>query len=182
MNKNKTLGEITGKFITLLNPETGAYSVSYGFKKVGEVNMGSEEQPNLVNEYEYYSSNFDHKPSLVEIKDLVVKHYNTECDKEIVSGCRFENELVWLSQENQFNYKAAFDRALQKESTLKEGEKNPLLPVIFKVGDEYNPVYKVFNTIDDLGDFIDLTLNHVLTTLGKYWEIKNTIDWTKYEE
>ncbi len=42
-----------------------------------------------------------------EIRSTVITWHNRETDKDILSGFTYENVPVWLSSENQFNYKAA---------------------------------------------------------------------------
>ena len=54
----------------------------------------------------------DYKPSLEKIQDLIYDWYNKQTDKAILSGFVWKDMPVWLSSENQFNYKAAFDLAM----------------------------------------------------------------------
>ena len=62
--------------------------------------------------------------------------------EEIRSGFTYNGIPVWLSQENQFNYKSAYDLAVQTDGTS--------LPVRFKFGTDDEPVYYEFNTWDNL--------------------------------
>ena len=79
---------------------------------------------------------------------------------------------VWLSSENQFNYKAAYDLAIQTNGKS--------LPVVFKFGTEDEPVYKQFNTLNELTNFYSQTMTYVQNTLAKGWQVKDSIDFSKY--
>ena len=54
---------------------------------------------------------------------------NIEADNKIAGGMIWKDYNVWLSMENQFNFKAVFDLAQQDM---------PVLPVTFKFGDEFH--------------------------------------------
>ena len=60
-----------------------------------------------------HGEEFNHKPTDEEIRSTVTAWYNRETDKAILSGFIYEGIPVWLSSENQFNYKAAYDLAVQ---------------------------------------------------------------------
>ena len=81
---------------------------------------------------------------------------------------------VWLSSENQFNYKAAYDLAVQTSGSN--------LPVTFKFGDTKNPVYYKFETIEDLQDFYMKAMIHVNSVLSEGWTSKDSIEWEEYEK
>ena len=54
-----------------------------------------------------------HKPTDEEIHTLVMSWYNSQTDAAILSGFAYNGAHVWLSVENQYNYKAAYDLAVQ---------------------------------------------------------------------
>ena len=81
------------------------------------------------------------------VKDKVNKFINEETDWKIKSGFTWKDYKVWLSSENQFNYKAAYDLAVQTNGVS--------LPVTFKFGDNDNQVYYKFTTLEELTDFIN---------------------------
>ena len=56
---------------------------------------------------------FGHKPTDEEIRTLVMSWYNSQTDAAILSGFAYNGAPVWLSTENQYNYKAAYDLAVQ---------------------------------------------------------------------
>lgn len=63
----------------------------------------------------YMEEQFDHKPTKAEVKALIHQYYNDKTEENITSGLRFEGSVVWLSTENQANYKAAYDLAVQTQ-------------------------------------------------------------------
>lgn len=115
------------------------------------------------------------KPSFQEVKEIITKYYNSLCDEAILSGFRFEGNVVWLNMENQQNYKAAFDLAIMTKG------QGGTLPVTFKFGTETEPVYRKFETLEDLQNFYISAVKYIQETLAKYWKIKDSIDWSVYE-
>ena len=121
----------------------------------------------------YMEEEFDHKPTSEEVKSIVLPYYNREIDNSILSGMEYEGAMVWLSTENQFNYKAAYDLAVQTEGQS--------LPVTFKFGTDDEPKYREFTTLEELSDFYRKSISYVLTTLQEGWKKKDSFDVTLYE-
>ena len=121
--------------------------------------------------FTFMAEEIDHKPTLQEIKDIVLGWYNADIDNRILSGFVWRDIPVWLSMENQFNYKAAFDIAI-----LSRGE---ILPT-FKFGTTESPVYYKFESFEDLKDFYLKAMTHVTQTLSEGWQAKDIIDWDAY--
>lgn len=121
----------------------------------------------------YMEEEFDHKPTPEEVKCIVLSYYNREIDNSILSGMEYEGAMVWLSTENQFNYKAAYDLAVQTEGQS--------LPVTFKFGTDDEPKYREFTTLEELSDFYRKSISYVLTTLQEGWKKKDGFDVTLYE-
>ncbi len=113
-------------------------------------------------------------PTLQQVKEMILSYYNSKIDEKILSGMEWNGMKIWLSSENQFNYKAAYDIAVQTNGGN--------LPVIFKFGETDKPQYHMFNTLDELSDFYLKTVKYVQTTLFNGWTEKDTIDWSVYEE
>lgn len=113
----------------------------------------------------YMEAEFDHKPSKEEIKAEVIGWYNRQADDTILSGFEYEGNLVWLSTANQFNYKAAYDLAVQSAGAT--------LPVKFKFGTDDKPVYKVFDTLEKLADFYKSATSFIQDTLEAVWKKKD---------
>ena len=114
------------------------------------------------------------KPSLEQLKKLVLDAINKEVDEKILSGFVWKDMPIWLSTENQFNYKAAYDLAV-----MSQGQS---LPVTFKFGTTESPVYYTFETLDDISDFYISAMAYINTTLAEGWKLKDGIDWSVYEE
>lgn len=121
--------------------------------------------------YMYETVHF--KPTLEYIKNLIISWYNSEVDNKIISGFVWNDMPVWLSSENQFNYKAAYDLAVQTEGLS--------LPVTFKFGDAMNPVYHTFETVGDFTDFYVKAITYINNCLSEGWAKKDAIDWSIYE-
>ena len=136
--------------------------ISWGYQDLQEKGFG-----------EWYSEQFKTIPDLSTIKKTVLDWYNSEIDKDILSGMTWKGYSVWLSTENQFNYKAAFDIAIQTN-----GEN---LPIVFKLGTTDNPVYYEFKEIDELKDFYFKSHAFIQDTLMKGWKKKDAIDWGVYK-
>lgn len=113
-----------------------------------------------------------HKPTIDEIKEFVLGVENDKIDLAILSGFEWNGMKVWLSMENQFNYKAAYDLAVQTGGAS--------LPVAFKFGDS-TPVYHTFNTLEEISDFYTSAMNYVNKTLADGWSRKDSLDWSEYE-
>lgn len=120
----------------------------------------------------YMEADFGYKPTDEEIKATVIGWYNEQTDTNILSGFIYEDSVVWLSTENQFNYKAAYDLAVQTEGKS--------LPVMFKLGSEDEPVYKTFETLDVLADFYTRAMSHVQSTLQNGWKSKDNFKLEDY--
>ena len=116
----------------------------------------------------YDQIEFPYKPTLDIIKDIILGIENSRIDKKILTGFTWNGMSVWLSSENQFNYKAAYDLAAQTNGDS--------LPVTFKFGDTDSPVYHEFKTLDDIADFYIKAMSHVNNTLKEGWESKDSID------
>lgn len=120
----------------------------------------------------YTEAAFDHRPTPAEVRAAMAAHVNAETDEAIRAGFSYEGAAVWLSQENQLNYKAAYDLAVQTEGAS--------LPVTFKLGTDEEPVYRTFTTLSDLRDFYTATFRHVQDCLAKGWEKKESINLNDY--
>lgn len=116
---------------------------------------------------------FRNKPSLSQIKDFILTEINKRTDELILSGFAWKGVPVWLSMENQLNYKTAYDLAVQTNGQV--------LPT-FKFGTTESPVYYKFESLEDLKDFYISAMSYVTDTLATGWQEKDKIDWTVYED
>lgn len=125
------------------------------------------------NSFTFMAEEFNHKPILQEIKDTILAWYNTRIEEKILSEFTWRDVPIWLSMENQFNYKAAYDIAAQSGGEI--------LPT-FKFGTTESPVYYKFESLEDLRDFYISAMSYVTDTLAKGWQEKDKIDWAVYED
>lgn len=135
-----------------------------------------------------------------EVCDAIIEDINHRTDEKILSGfvwtCQKGEDKdkvfnVWLSTENQFNYKAAYDLAVQTQGQS--------LPVKFKLGEkevevspeeegedviwhdtEKIPQYHVFEDMDDFTDFYLKTIAYVNQCLNEGWAKKDSMDFEPY--
>ena len=111
--------------------------------------------------------------TLDDIKSAILEDIDNEVKRMIIETMTWDNKQVWLSIENQQNYKTALDVA--KET---DGDN---LPVKFKLGDEDKPTYVTFETINSLKEFWLACCAHVRECLNYGWQLKDSIDWSKYQ-
>ncbi len=146
-------------------------TIMWDCKPITKVNaMGVEIETPLATWQEH---TFDHIPTLSEIKNVIIDYYNKIIDNEILSGMIWNNKKIWLSSENQFNYKVAYDLALQTNGAN--------LPIIFKFGDNETTTYHEFTDLNELTQFYMASVMHIQNTLQNGWILKDSIDWTIYQ-
>lgn len=112
------------------------------------------------------------KPSLQNVQNSIIDSINADIDEKILSGFVWNDMQVWLSSENQFNYKAAFDLAIQTQGAN--------LPLRFKFGSKLKPSYHTFNTVEELQEFYVDAMTYVNTCLEIGWNEKDSINWDEY--
>lgn len=154
------------KLLECTNPRRNKYKVRWNVTEI-------KDEDGNVTGAEFMEEDFDHMPELSEIKSLIIDWYNTQTTEKIKSGFTYQDAAVWLSNENQFNYKVAYDNAVQTNGTS--------LPVKFKFGTDDAPVYKQFNTVKELKAFHVAWTTYISTLLAAAWSEKDKIDWTQYE-
>ena len=115
-----------------------------------------------------YRHNFAHRPTKEEVLDVITTHINKLTDHKILSGFVWNNLNVWLSQENQFNFKAAYDVAVQTNGST--------LPIKFKLGEDEDglPVYHTFKSMNAFADFFTGAIGFIQQTLVEGWEEKDS--------
>lgn len=141
-----------------INPSTSKWLVLW--------DKAEEEDGSFV----YKGGVLESTPTIDDIKDLINTEINNEVSEAITQGLVIDGHTVYLSLENQLNYKAAYDLAVHTEG------KN--LPVTFKFGVDY---YKSFSTIEELEAFYMTTRSHIDGAILKGWEKKKAIDYSQYE-
>ena len=163
---------LKSKYVPLSKLASGRWKIHFGFEPYYEVDEeGNKSETQLGT---WTEALIPFKPSLEQLKKLILDAINKEVDEKILSGFVWKDMPVWLSTENQFNYKAAYDLAV-----MSSGQS---LPVMFKFGTTENPVYYHFSTLEDISDFYVSAMAYINTTLAEGWQKKDAIDWSVYEE
>lgn len=154
----------------------------YGTDKAqnGLVNVGRKwiafyglfTDPDTGSTYEYRHT-FTEKPTLAQVKEIIKSQINADTDRKILCGFVWNGMPVWLSSENQHNYKSAYDLAVQTGGAI--------LPVKFKFGTDDNPQYHIFRDIEDLQDFYFKAFKFINDALEAGYDMKDSIDWSVYE-
>lgn len=134
------------------------WELFYGFGK---------DDPEAETGYNYHEV-FDHQPTAEEVKATIIAQINANTDEKILSGYSYQGMQVWLSSENQFNYKAAYDLAVQTGGET--------LPTTFKFGTDAEPQYYTFETLEELGSFVKGIFAHINEALQAGWQEKDSLD------
>lgn len=113
-----------------------------------------------------YRQNFTHIPTKSEVLNVIIEHVNSLTDEKILSKFVWNGVNVWLSAENQFNFKAAYDMAVQTNGGS--------LPIKFKLGEvDGVPQYYVFDDMTTFTDFYTKAIAFIMTTLNDGWAEKD---------
>lgn len=153
--------------VECISPKYRKYRVRWDVQPYADEN-GTEMGVSFV------EAEFKYKPTIADVKDVILGWMNKKIDEEILSGFVWNGMKVWLSTENQFNYKAAYDLAVQTQGAS--------LPVTFKFGDTENPVYHKFTALEELADFYMQAMTYINTQLAEGWAKKDSMDWSGYEK
>lgn len=117
-----------------------------------------------------YRHTFDHEPTKEELMAVINEQVDANTDAKILSGLVWRDMPVWLSMENQFNFKSAYDLAVQKNGAT--------LPVTFKMGERNGqPVYFTFTTMEDAEEFYISAVSFIQQTLTEGWIEKDSVDY-----
>ena len=152
--------------IECINPRKNKYRIRWDFQPF---ELDGDEK--LVS---FIEVEVKYKPTMLEVKDIILSWYNETTDKAILSGFKWKDMPVWLSSENQFNYKAAYDLAFQTNGAS--------LPTVFKFGTTEEPIYYKFDTLEELQDFYVKAMTYINEQLAIGWAKKDNIDWGEYEK
>jgi len=137
---------------------------------------------------------FPYKPTMKEVKEFVIGVIDKTTDAKILEGYEWtilhgdeekpdgerrigETWKVWLSRENQDNFKEAHRLACLDPTKV--------IPVKFKINetDDKEAVYETFDTFDELNQFYLGAFAYIKQTcLDTGWSEKDSLDWTPYEE
>ncbi len=170
---NKVFGTISE--FTPVREEGSRIVISYGMESVDENNATWKEV--------YLPKKQTPSICLKDVRDAIINDIDASTEEKIISGFVWNGLPVWLSNENQFNFKAAYDLAVQlKGSTL---------PITFKLGESpsaaeegsgNNPVYFTFEDMQTFKDFYTKSVTYINQCLIDGWKEKDDMDWGPYEE
>lgn len=167
MKTKRVRGGISPQLVECLNEVIPVYAIRW------DVQPNTGKDGSAASGYNWQEVQVWHRPTLDECKDLILAWFNEKIDRDILSGMNWNGMAVWLSTENQFNYKAAFDLA-----TMTDGA---TLPVVFKFGTTEQPAYHEFKTVEEITDFYTASMEYVTTCLKRGWMEKDAFDFTPYD-
>ena len=111
------------------------------------------------------------KPTPEECAKLIKATINDATEEKILKGFVWREHKVWLSAENQFDYKAAHDLAVHSNGAT--------LPVRFKFGTDDVSEYFTFENVEDLEDFYTSAVRFVNGVLNEGWDEKDWVEANK---
>ena len=115
---------------------------------------------------------FDYKPSVQKIQDVIFEMINDNVQTCIATGLEWNGYSIYLSLENQMNYKNAFDLAIATNGDS--------LPVTFKFTKNGKTEYYTFDTVEELKSFYMAVNNHINKCLENGWKEKDKFNPTDY--
>lgn len=116
---------------------------------------------------------YTYKPSVDTIKNDLEEIFNSFTAEKITNGFYWNDLNISLTKENQINYKASYDLAIQS------GGKN--LPIRIKATKNGKVEYMVFFTIAEVEDFYLAVNRHINNCLEDGWQKKDAIDYSVYQ-
>lgn len=161
-----------GLLVECINPRFQKYIIRWDVKPFYRKDEETGEE--VQQGYDYFEKWLNHKPTIEEVKEIVLNGMNEIIDQRILEGFEWAGMKVWLSTENQFNYKAAYDLAVQTQGAS--------LPVTFKFGTTEEPVYYEFKDLQSFTDFYTQAMGYINYQLAEGWKEKDSVDWKPYEE
>jgi len=116
---------------------------------------------------------YGHKPTEEELKADIEALVNGITDGNILNGFTWSGKPVYLSTENQMNFKAAYDLAVQTEGAT--------LPLKMKLGEDAdgNAVYHTFTALSAFTDFYTKAVAYIQSALQEGWTEKDGVDYPK---
>ena len=159
------------KYVPIMVLGTGRVKINFDYEIFYDIDEEGNKIPSEVGTWT--EAIIKPHSSLEQIKTIILDAINKRTDEKILSGFIWNDMQVWLSSENQFNYKAAYDLAVQT--------KGANLPTVFKFGGNENPIYHKFETVEELADFYTKAMAYINEQLAIGWLKKDSIDWSVYD-
>ena len=118
-----------------------------------------------------WRKNYNHVPTLEELKTDIHNLINEETDMKIATGYKWNDVPVYLSMENQINFKVAYDLCVQMGAILGGALK-------FKLTEDENgePIYYTFTSVEELSKFYTGAVTFINETLNEGWAKKDGVD------
>lgn len=145
------------------------------FNKINNTYIVRFDETKIANGYKYQQFLVVGSEAIESIKPTINNYYNEICSDEILKGFKIDSDIVWLSSENQMNYKIHYDFALVNNQNTQEFK-----PIKIKIGDETESKYHTFESFEEYQKFVFDYTEHIQNTISKYWQIKDAIDWELY--
>lgn len=126
--------------------------------------------------------------SFESVRDAIIADIDAQTDEKILNGYQWtvlhgddanKTINVWLSKENQSNFKAKHDTATQYPQLT-------TWPIVYKIGEVEEdglkrPVYEHFQDVNELAQFYLGGLAYIERTLSEGWVRKDSIDFEPYK-
>lgn len=157
----KIFGGDNVPLIRNISPQKGTWRVHWG------------KQTDETEGTYYFGYDFDHKPTLDEVKKVIADWCNEKTQAKITSNFTWDGNSVWLSTENQLNYTMAYNMSVKKGENF--------TPVTLKFGSEESPKYHTFQNLSELSDFYFGMCEFIQKTLNEGWEMKDSINYEEYK-
>lgn len=113
----------------------------------------------------WFEETIEGTPTIDQVKTIIEDFYNQEAQKKILEGFIYNDKVIWLSSENQMNYKSLFDL---------KAEKN-----VIKTSDGS---YLTFESFKDYEKFYYAIIEFIQTTLQECWNNKDNFDYSEYKK
>jgi len=123
--------------------------------------------------------------SFSEIKKAIIADIDACTDEKILNGYEWtilhgddegKTVKVWLSKENQNNFKAKHDAAKEYPNLV-------AFPMKYKISEDSDEkaIYEVFQSFEELVQFYLGGLAYIESCYQEGWEVKDGIDFSVYE-
>lgn len=115
---------------------------------------------------------YDHRPTEQELREDITALIDGITDERILTGFEWNGTGVYLSTENQMNFKAAYDLAVQTAGAT--------LPIKFKLGEDAdgNALYHTFEELEEFTDFYTKAVAFIVAALNEGWDEKDGVDYS----
>lgn len=145
---------------TPIKKVNGKYIVSWGLTK----------NNNDTYTWKYYITN--RKPTPETIKEEINTYINENVKKSIINDFTWNGMKVYLSLENQIDYKLLFDITLLQDGTN--------LPEVIKLKQGKETVHYSIESVEEFKDFMLSMNRHIRECLKQGRELKESIDYSEY--